>query len=148
MAYVTIWIHAVWGTKNNERCLTKDVRTEVIKHIRYNAKQKGIHLSRLNGHEEHLHTLISLNPDQSMSKVMQLLKGESAHWINKEKIIKGKFEWKDEYYAVSVSPSVLGNVRNYIDHQETHHQRKSYIEEYEEFLKVYRAGIFDDMNEN
>ena len=128
MAYVTIWIHAVWGTKNNERYLTKEVRTEVIKHIRYNAKQKGIYLSRLNGHDEHLHALISLNPDQSISKVMTLLKGESAYWINKEKITKEKFEWKDEYYAVSVSPSVLNKVRNYIDHQETHHQRKTYVE--------------------
>lgn len=146
MAHVNIWIHAVWGTKHNKPCLTKEIRTKVIKHIRYNAKQKGIYLSHLNGHYEHLHALISLNPDQCISKVMQLLKGESAFWINKEKLLNEKFEWKDEYYAVSVSPSVLDKVRNYIDNQEIHHLKKNYTEEFREYLTAYHMGNFNEIN--
>jgi hypothetical protein len=49
---------------------------------------------------------------------MQLIKGESSYWINKEQLLNRKFEWQDEYFAVSVSESMLDKVRNYIKNQE------------------------------
>lgn len=68
---------------------------------------------------------------------MQLIKGESAFWINKNKLTKQKFEWQDEYFAVSVSESMIDRVRNYIKHQEEHHSKKSFQEEYEQFISKY-----------
>lgn len=65
------------------------------------------------------------------------MKGESSYWINKEKVTPVKFEWADEYYAVSVSESYLENVRAYIDNQEGHHRKISFAEEVSEFLKKY-----------
>ncbi len=73
----------------------------------------------------------------SISKAMQLVKGESAFWINKNKITDLKFEWADEYYAVSVSESMLYKVRSYIKNQESHHRKKSYSEEVEVLIKKY-----------
>lgn len=73
----------------------------------------------------------------SISKAMQLIKGESAFWINKNKITDLKFEWADEYYAASVSESMLYKVRNYIKNQELHHMKKSYSEEVEVLIKKY-----------
>ena len=67
---------------------------------------------------------------------MNLIKGESSHWLNISKIIKGKFEWQDEYFAVSVSPSAIEKVRDYIRNQEEHHKKKTFAQEYEEFIKV------------
>ena len=70
---------------------------------------------------------------------MQLLKGESSFWINKNHLCKTKFEWQDEYFAVSVSESTLESVRKYIANQEEHHRTKSFDGEFEDFLK--RAGF-------
>ena len=137
MAYVRIWIHAVWGTKNRKPYLLDDTKQQIINHIKANSKQKNIYIDSINGYHEHLHCLLGLNAEMSISKAMQLIKGESAFWINKEKITKEKFEWADEYYAVSVSESELNKVRAYIFNQEEHHKKKTFAEEYEEFIKNY-----------
>jgi len=137
MAFVKIWIHAVWGTKKRYPYLINDVKSKVIAHIKDNAKQKNIFIDSLNGYHEHLHCLFCLNTDMSISKAMQLIKGESSFWINKEKITKEKFEWADEYYAVSVSDSQIDKVRSYIKNQDTHHKKTTYEEEYKNFIESY-----------
>ncbi len=137
MAYVRVWIHAVWCTKNREPYLTAEVRRKVINHIRENAKKKQIYIDTLNGYTDHLHCLFGLNADMTVAKTLQLIKGESAYWVNKEKITQTKFEWADEYYAASISESHLERVRSYINNQEEHHRRKSFTEEVDEFLEQY-----------
>ena len=138
MPFVKVMIHAVWGTKNREPFLTSEIRALVIKHIKENAKVKGIHIDSINGYTEHLHCLFGLNADMSLSKAMQLIKGESAYWINKNNLIKNKFEWADEYYAASVSESVLEKVRAYIDNQEQHHKKVTFSKEYQDFIDKYK----------
>ncbi|HPB05958.1 MAG TPA: transposase, partial [Prolixibacteraceae bacterium] len=101
------------------------------------AKEKSFYIDSINGHTEHLHCIISLHPDQSLSKVMQLIKGECSFWINKNKIVNHQFEWADEYYAVSVSESQLQKVRDYIANQEEHHRKKTWQEECDEFMVKY-----------
>ena len=135
MSYVRVWIHAVWGTKNREPLLTKEIRPRMVNHIRENARQKQVYIDRLNGYTEHLHCLFGLNADMTIAKTLQLIKGESAYWVNKEKVTPARFEWADEYYAVSVSESALDDVRAYIDNQEEHHKKRTYAEEVEEFLQ-------------
>lgn len=134
MSFVKIMIHAVWGTKHRYPFLTKEIRERVIEHIKENAKTKEIYIDRLNGHTEHMHCLMRLNADMSIAKAMQLIKGESAFWINKEKMTKRKFEWANEYYAASVSESVVNTVRAYIDNQEEHHKKKTFEQEHQEFI--------------
>ncbi len=70
-------IHAVWGTKGRDPFLSNAIRPRVIDHIQENALTKGIYVDILNGHVDHLHCLFGLNPSMSVSKAMQLLKGES-----------------------------------------------------------------------
>ena len=137
MSYVRVWIHAVWRTKNGARVLSREIRPSVLEHIRNNAKEKGIYIDRLNGDSDHLHCLFGLNADMTIAKTLQLIKGESAYWINKQKVTPLRFEWADEYYAVSVSEFDLGRVRAYIDNQEEHHRKIPYAEEVERFLKEY-----------
>jgi len=69
------------------------------------------------------------------------MKGESSHWINQEKLVLGKFAWQDEYFAVSVSESNVQRVQEYIRNQEEHHKKKTFQDEYEEFMRQY--GIKD-----
>lgn len=91
----------------------------------------------INGHTDHCHCLISLGVDQTTKGVMQLLKGGSSFWINQNNLTSRKFGWQSEYFAVSVSESMLDKVRNYIKNQEEHHRSKTFQEEYDEFIRNY-----------
>jgi REP element-mobilizing transposase RayT len=137
MAFVKIWIHAVWGTKNREPVLENEILESVCDHIKENAKLKGIFIDCINGYSDHLHCLMLLNADTSISKQMQLIKGESSFWINKNKIIKGRFEWADEYFASSVSEDKVDIARAYIMNQQEHHKKVTFKDEYEKFLKHF-----------
>jgi len=135
MPFVKIYVHCVWSTKNRFPFLNSiDLREKVWSHIKENALKKEIYIDLINGHTDHCHCLISLSTNQSIQKVIQLLKGESSYWINKNQLTTNKFEWQDEYFAVSVSESVVNKVRYYIKNQEEHHKKKTFQEEYDEFI--------------
>ncbi|MBV6642974.1 MAG: IS200/IS605 family transposase [Cyclobacteriaceae bacterium] len=142
MPFIKIWIHAVWATKNRAPLLEKSLRKSVISHIRENAKAKNIYIDSIDGYVDHLHCLISLKGEQSISNIMQLIKGESSFWINQQKWIPGRFAWQTEFFAVSVGESQVKAVRNYINHQEQHHSKKSFQEEYDEFMEKYEFETF------
>ena len=115
MPFVKVYLHCVWSTKNRIPYLDSiELRQKVWNHIRENAIQKGIYIDFINGYSDHCHCLISLGVDQNIQKVIQLIKGESSFWINKNELTKEKFQWQEEYFAVSVSESILDKVREYI----------------------------------
>jgi hypothetical protein len=77
----------------------------------------------------------------SIGKVANLLKGESSHWINQNKLTKSKFEWQDEYMAIGVCDDNIKIIRNYIAAQEEHHRKVSFTQEYHQFIKRYGFKI-------
>lgn len=141
MSFVRIWIHMVFSTKNREPWLVKEIRYSVQKHIMKNCSEKGIFLRIINGYTDHLHCLISLGKEQSVSKVAQLIKGESSNWINNNNLISDKFFWQDDYFAVSVSESQVESVINYIENQETHHSKITFEEEASEFMRKFKWKV-------
>jgi len=141
MAYVKIWIHTVWTTKNREKFLIKKVREKLFKHIRENADKNGIYVDFINGYLDHVHCLISLSGTQNIADTINSIKGESSHWINENKLTPIKFGWQRKYFAVSVSESHINRVRKYIKNQEQHHQKKTYQEEYDEIIEEYEFDI-------
>jgi putative transposase len=145
MPYVRIWIHFVWATKNRVECLNESIRTSLYEHIKSNASEKGIYIDHINGFTDHVHNLISLGTDQTIAKIMQSIKGESSLWLNKQGFLKDKFQWQEEYFAVSVSESMVGQVRQYIRNQPEHHKHKSFQEEYEELISKYGFRKFKDL---
>ncbi len=138
MSYIRVWAHYVWSTKNRQPILIDQFREQLFTHIRENAKEKRIYLDRINGYYEHAHCLISLASNQTIEKIAQMIKGESAFWYNNKSGFKTKrLQWQDEYYAVSVSESKLSATRRYIDNQLLHHQKKTFAEEIEELITKY-----------
>lgn len=138
MSWVRIWVHLVFSTKNKTPFLnSKELRDKVFSHILDNAKEKEIWLDTINGYSDHIHCLISLGRVQTISKVAQLVKGESSFWINKNIKIQEKFEWQDDFWAVSASESHVPQIRKYIESQEEHHRKKSFKEEIDEFMEKY-----------
>ena len=93
MPYSKIWLHLIWSTKHRERIITKEVKSRLITHIRENAKLKEIFIDTINCVADHIHLIIALERDQTVTKVIQLIKGESSNWCNKQRITKTKFEW-------------------------------------------------------
>jgi REP element-mobilizing transposase RayT len=139
MPWVKVWLHFVWSTKNRHPYLQDEIRSKVFDHIKENAKAKGIHIDFINGYLEHVHCLISLGTDQTIEKLMQLIKGESSFWINKQKLTRLRFEWQDEYFVASVSESNVEKVRRYIAKQEVHHKNVRFDQELDDLL--LRAGF-------
>ena len=138
MPFVKIYIHIVFFTLNKVSNLNStEFRVKVWKHIKENASSKGIFIDMVNGYSDHCHCLVSLGSNQTIEKIVQLIKGESSFWINKNQLTKEKFSWQDEYFAVSISESMIDSVRNYIKKQEQHHKKKSFAEEYKEFIEKY-----------
>ncbi|MDI6766910.1 MAG: IS200/IS605 family transposase [Bacteroidota bacterium] len=137
MSYVKIMIHLIWSKKNREAVIRNELKDALLHHIKENSIHKGIFIDTMNCVSDHIHLLISLGSEQTISKVVQLIKGESSHWINEQQMLKGKFEWQDDYFAASVSESMINKVRGYISNQEEHHRIKSFAEEYDEFMNKY-----------
>ena len=86
---------------------------------------------------DHVHLLFGMRPTQSLSELMQDIKGDSSKWINEKRYLKGKFSWQEGYGAFSYSKSHVSKVIKYIENQEEHHKKKSFIEEYKEFLDAF-----------
>lgn len=108
-----------------------------------NCKEKEIWLDTINCVSDHIHLLVSLGAEQTISKVVGLIKGESSYWVNKNKLTGTRFEWQTEYMGISVSESVVEKVREYIRNQEEHHRKKLFAEEYEAFMKKYGEKIMN-----
>lgn len=81
----------------------------------------------VNGVEDHVHLLVGIRPAQSISDLMQDVKGSSSKWINESKLVQGRFEWQEGYGAFSYSKSQLPAVIGYIQNQEAHHQKKLFM---------------------
>lgn len=141
MSYIRIWVHLVFATKNREPLLSREIRYKIQEHIIKNCEEKSIYLQAINGYTDHIHCLISLGREQSIANVAQLIKGESSFWINKHKLTNLQFTWQDDYFAVSVSESVLPKVISYIKNQEQHHAEKSFDDQITEFKKIYGFEI-------
>lgn len=110
-------------------------------HIKDNAMNKGIQLEIVGGYDDHCHCLVSMNNKQTTSEVMHLIKGESAHWINKNNLCDGTFSWQDQYFGISVSQSIVNRVRDYIRNQENHHKKKDFQIEYDRIVKEHGFSI-------
>ena len=86
---------------------------------------------------DHVHCLFLLNPQKSISEVIKQIKGSTSHFINEQNLTKEKFAWQTGYAAYSVSESVTKKVFEYIRSQKQHHSKKTFQQEFDEFLKLY-----------
>jgi len=141
MSFIKVYVHYIWSTKNRTPLLNDNIRADVFKHIRENAREKKIFIDFINGYNNHVHCLISLNDDLSIGKIAQLIKGESSYWINKKSLTADRFEWQDEYLAVGVGDDKLQIVRDYISNQEEHHKKFTFQQEYDKFIERYGIDI-------
>ena len=97
MPYTKVLIHFIWSTKNRQHLITNDLKPLLLNHIKENSIKKGIFIDTLNCVSDHIHLLVSLGSEQTIAKSAMLIKGESSFWVNRQNILRQKFEWQDEY---------------------------------------------------
>ncbi|MDX9694516.1 MAG: IS200/IS605 family transposase [Bacteroidales bacterium] len=137
--YTQIYIHTVFSVKNRESLINPKWKDELYKYITGIVQNQNHKLIAINGMPDHLHIFIGLKPDQSISDLMQDIKGGSSKWINEKGFVNGKFEWQSGFGAFSYSDSQVDNVVKYIIAQEEHHKKKTFIEEYTDFLEKFKV---------
>ncbi len=131
-----IWIHAIWGTKERTPLIAPDVEVQVHDLMRKQFMESGCPVRIINGMPDHVHSLFLLNPQRSIADIIKQVKGSTSHFINEQDLIKEKFAWQTGYAAYSVSESVLTKVFEYIKNQKQHHTKKTFQQEYDEFVKL------------
>lgn len=135
--YTQIHIQMVFAVQNRNCIIGNNWKDELYKYITGIVRNHNHKPLIINGMPDHLHLLIGLRPTQSISDLMQDIKGNSSRWINERNLVPGKFSWQEGYGAFSYSKSELSNIIHYIDNQESHHKKKSFMEEYIELLEEF-----------
>lgn len=131
--YLALWYHLVWSTKNRELLIDKSWKWELYNRMKIFCQEKEYYLDFINGVEDHVHLLISPKPKFSLSNVVRDIKRDSYYWILDNKKCEKAFSWQDGYGALTISPSQVKKVRNYIEKQEEHHRLYTYEREIEVF---------------
>jgi len=141
--YASLYIHVIFGTKNREKLIPREIEARVWAYLGGISRENRFTAMSIGGIENHVHLLISVPPNLTVSKAVQLLKGASSHWIKETfpRIPEIKqFAWQDGYGAFSVSKSQLEDVRRYIEGQREHHRVKTFEEEYRAFLAKHEIA--------
>jgi putative transposase len=111
----------------------------LYKHITGIVQNQNHKVLAINGMPDHIHVLIGLRPNKSLSDLLQDIKGDSSGWINRKRFVNGKFSWQEGFGAFSYGKSQVNSVNGYIKNQEVHHRKKTFLEEYHEFLEKFEV---------
>lgn len=148
--YTQLYIHFVFAVKYRSSVILPEWEERLHKYITGIVQNNHHKLLAINSAFDHTHIFIGFDTKQSISDLMRLVKGDSAEFINKEKLTIGKFSWQEGYGAFSNSRSQINKVVKYIRDQKQHHTKLSFRDEYLELLNKYEVDydercIFKDL---
>ena len=132
--YSQLYVHIVFAVSARACVIRRSRSEELQKYITGIVTQRRQKLIAINCMPDHMHILIGFKPDQSISDLVGKIKTGSANHINNERWIGCRFSWQEGFGAFSVSHSHLAAAIHYIENQQTHHRRRSFRDEYLEFL--------------
>ena len=141
--YTQIHIQAVFAVQERNCIIREAWKDELYKYISGIVQNNGHRMLIINGMPDHIHLFFGMRPTQSLSELMQDIKGDSSKWINQKGFIKSHFSWQEGYGAFSYSKSSVDNVIDYVKNQAFHHRKKTFVEEYREFLDKFEID-FDE----
>jgi putative transposase len=137
--YTSLHYHIVFSTKNRVKRIGEEIERRLWSYLGGVARKHQMKALQVGGVEDRVHALVMAPPTLSPSQVAQFLKGDSSKWIHEEFPELRGFAWQDGYGAFTVSKSNLPEVISYIQNQREHHRKRTFQEEYLEFLQ--RHGI-------
>jgi putative transposase len=137
--YSSLHYHIIFSTKNRGKRISKEIEERVWAYVGGVARAHKMTALQIGGVEDHIHALVTAPATLSPSQIAQFLKGDSSKWIHEEFPALRDFAWQDGYGGFTVSKSNLAEVIRYIKGQREHHRKRTFQEEYREFLE--RHGI-------
>jgi REP element-mobilizing transposase RayT len=132
-----IYIQIVFAVNGRTNLLQKPWREEVFKYMAGIINGKNQKPIIVNGVANHVHLFVGLKPSMSVSDLVRDIKNNSSNFINDQKFVRGKFSWQEGFGSFSYSHSQIEQVYQYILNQEEHHRKKTFKEEYLDFLKKF-----------
>ena len=141
--YTQIYIHSVFAVRFRQNLIPSGHAEEIRKYMTGIVTNLGSKLIAINNMPDHFHLLIGLKPDISISDTIGKVKSGSSGFINKQRLIIGRFEWQEGFGAFSYSRSQLNTVIAYIGNQQEHHRKKTFREEYIALLDEFGVA-YDD----
>lgn len=135
--YSQLYVQIIFAVKGWQNLISKINREELQKYITGIVNKREQKMLAIFCMPDHTHLLIGLKPSIAISELVRDMKAGSSNFINGQGWIKGKFNWQEGFGAFSYSKSQLDDVINYIQNQEQHHRKKSFQEEYIEFLEKF-----------
>ncbi len=140
-AFSQIYIQIVFAVKCRKSLINPNWEEELFKYITGVVQNKGQKMLAINGTANHIHIFIGMRPSCRLSDLVREIKKASNIFVNERGFSKFKFEWQEGYGAFSYSHSALDNVIAYVKNQKEHHRKKTFKEEYVEFLKRFDIGF-------
>ncbi len=141
--FTQIYLHLVFAVQNRISLIHPEWQTELYKYITGIVQNNNHKLIAISGMPNHLHIAIGYKPHQLIPELLQDIKGDSSKWINRKKLVPGKFNWQAGYGAFSFSHSQIDKVVKYIINQEEHHKKQTFQKEYTNMLTKYNLS-FDE----
>ena len=137
--YCKIYLHVVFSVRGRRNLIHKSWKDELHKYITgiVNGKEQKVYA--IGGMEDHIHILLSIKPTIAVSDLIRDIKANSSKWINERGFAIGQFQWQEGFGAFSQAHAQLDSVIAYINNQEQHHKRKTFKEEYLEFLQNFNV---------
>ncbi|HEY8928851.1 MAG TPA: IS200/IS605 family transposase [Mucilaginibacter sp.] len=135
--YSQIHIQCVIAVKYRASQIQPEWKDQLEKFITGILQNYGHKMLAIYAMPDHLHLFFGFRPNQSLADLMRIVKSESSKWINDKQFTKAVFNWQEGYGAFSYSRSHVEKVVEYVLNQEEHHRHKTFIEEYEQFLKQF-----------
>ncbi len=132
-----VYIHVIFAVKNRDSLIHSSWEEELYKYISGIVKNKGQKLLAINGMPDHIHLFIGMKPSCCLSDLVREIKKSSNVFIKEKKFSKFQFNWQEGYGAFSYSHSQIDSVVKYILNQKQQHEKKTFHEEYLEFLKKF-----------
>ncbi len=135
--YTQLYVQIVFAVKGRLNLISKDNREELHKYITGIVQNRDQKMLAVFCMPDHVHILIAIKPNISISDLARDIKAGSSKFINDQKWIDGKFNWQEGFGAFSYSKSQIDNVIKYILNQEEHHHKITFKEEYIDFLEKF-----------
>jgi len=139
-----IYIQVVFAVKGKRSLINSSWEEELYKYITGIVQNKGQKMLAINGIPDHIHIFIGMKPSCCLSDLVREIKKSSNEFINQKKFSKFKFQWQEGFGAFSYSHSNIDNVVKYVLNQKEHHNKKSFKQEYLDFLKKFEIEFKDD----
>ena len=138
-SYTQLHIQFVFAVKYRAALISKDWKERLHQYITGIFQDNSHKMLQINSVPDHIHILIGMRPHQAISALIQNVKSESTKWINGQGFSRSPFAWQEGYGAFSYGKSQVNDVVRYIQNQEVHHHKETFLEEYRKFIIAFEV---------